>query len=71
MICFCESCHEFFDERRMATETMCELCKYGKEVMESGNPTELKAQGDRAVPGEEDGREKEGTALSGQLSLSI
>ena len=51
--------------------SLCERCHYSKEVMESGNPTELKAQGDTAVPGNEDDGKKETAALSGQLSLLI
>ena len=67
---FCLNCHEFFDERRMATETMCDRCYYSMEVNDE-KKDELKAEEDRAVPGNEDGRETGTTALAGQLSLLI
>ncbi|MCJ7644189.1 MAG: hypothetical protein MUP28_06900 [Candidatus Aminicenantes bacterium] len=62
----CKRCHAIVHE---LYGTLCERCHYGKEVNDQ-DEKELKARGNKAVPGNGDGGC--GTkALAGQLSLLI
>ncbi len=74
MICFCESCHRFFSENRMVSETQCDQCEAVEYLKKKGGEnqkeTKLKSKETKGSRCERE-RVSKSDGRKGQMSLPI